>query len=187
MGVPISDDGFVEAIEEGKIVKVSASYAKKEGLPILRKSKLAELQEGVKKSAPSYFKTKEYGRTDLGMVADNFRKPEWKEKQVLSELIENFHWAIRFTRKRKGLTRKQLAKLINEREEDLRLIENGFLPAGDFVLVNKIQNALGINLRKDKKDFNKSAYEMMKGFKGDSTHSKEELSGSDIEILGDEV
>ena len=39
MNFPESNENtFVEAIEEGKIVQVSESYAKREGLPILRKS-----------------------------------------------------------------------------------------------------------------------------------------------------
>ena len=150
------DQNIVEAIEEGKIVRVSESYAKREGLPILRKSRLTPSQErlvsqGAKKTIQKEFRDERSKR-----LLDYLRKPvDWKEKQVISELIPNFSWEIIRARRTKGLTRKHLGKLVGADEDSIKLLENGLLPNPDFILINKIQTALNLNLRKDKKDFSK--------------------------------
>ena len=71
------------------------------------------------------------------------------------------------------------------------MVEAGFLPSNDFVLINKVQQALGINLRKDKKDFSKSANEMMKkndnSFSQNKPKEKNDFLGRDIELFDDEI
>ena len=76
---------------------------------------------------------------------------------MILELIPNFNWEIAKARRTKGLTRKHLGRLVNADEDSIKLLENGLLPSPDFILINKIQTALNLNLRKDKKDFNKEA------------------------------
>lgn len=148
---------IVEAIEDGKIVRVSESYARREGLPIIRKSKMIEMQERLMQQAPvSKDIEKERQKLMYSKTHSN-----WKDRQIVSELKENFHWYIRIARKNKGITRKQLSKLINESEESIKLLESGVLPSKDFVLINKIQEALGINIRRDGKDYTKSLGEMI--------------------------
>lgn len=188
---------LVEAIEEGRIVKVSELYAKREGLPIIRRPHMGQIDEHHTPLSPKVTPQLKIGERrhihDAPKVHDN-----WQKQQVVSELIENFHWRIRIERKRKGLSRKQLAKQINEPEANLMEIESGNLPRNDFVLINKIQQALNINLRKDKKNYSQSVQDLMqstrkplieqqreylrmKKTKGDS------ISGSEIEILEDEI
>ncbi len=150
------DQDIVEAIEEGKIVRVSESYAKREGLPILRKSRLTPSQEKVISQETKKTIQKEFRDERSKRLLDYLRKPaDWKEKQVTSELVPNFSWEIARTRRAKGLTRKHLGKLIGADEDSIKLLENGLLPSPDFILINKIQTALNLNLRKDKKDFSK--------------------------------
>lgn len=187
------DDNLVEVIEDGHIVSVPEFYAKREGLPILRKPKVVRLQKKAINQAP--------GTPDH--IKDHKTRPfieylqrpkHWKEKQVTSELLDNFHWLIKIERKKKGLTRKQFAKLLNEPEENLKMIEAGFLPASDFILVNKIQKELGVNLRKDKKDFTRSVNEIIeqesipeKRVENDTPKKDSDFSGTDIEILEEEI
>ncbi len=132
----------VEAIEEGKIVKVSERYAKREGLPILRRPSTKVFSHPKKQEE------------EKRISFDDLRKPlNWRKSQVFSELTENFHWEISKKRRQIGLSRKQLASSINESENTKKLVENGILPKDDFKIINKLQERLNINLRKDKKDF----------------------------------
>ena len=56
-----SHENLVEAIEEGKIVKVSEKYAKREGLPILRKSRKEENEQyGSQRCIRKLFSWKRY-------------------------------------------------------------------------------------------------------------------------------
>jgi len=160
---------FVEAIEGGKIVRVSERYAKIEGLPILRKPRLEQ-------------KNRAQNEPPEKISFDDLRKP-LRPNQVTSELIDNFHWHILKKRRQLGLTRKKLAEKINESENTLKLIENGVIPNKDFIIINKIQSSLLINLRKDKKDFTQSPRSLLKE---EEQEPKTEISGEEIELIEDE-
>ena len=183
-------DKFVDAIEEGKIVKVSESYARKEGLMILRKH--LDLHEKLleKERNPNKDVIEENRR--VGM--EELRKPlHWKGNKILRELVENFHWEIVKARKAKGLSRKQLAEALGENDNVLRMIENGILPKDDFILLNKIQSFLGINLRKDRGSFGQTMRSLIdesrvetkerKGGEEKAEKRKDNLLGEDIEII----
>ena len=165
---------YVDAIEDGRIVKVSEDYAKREGLTILRK----RAEEVQNKPAQK----KDEGNKFL---FDDFRKPlRMKDNQVFSELVDNFHWILSKKRKDLGLSRKQVAQRVNVNENDLKMIENGVLPSNDFVLINKLMNFYEVNLRKDGKDFSRGvggvamSKESFKGF-GDITEKKSHEKASD--------
>ncbi len=169
------NEEFVEAIEEGKIVRVREQYAKLEGLPILRKHK-PTIEESVK-SREKMLRDKQET-----FSFDDFRKPlKTSKNQVLSELIDNFQWEVVKKRRAINLTRKQLAKEINEPESSIKLIENGLLPSSDFVIINKLQSRLKINLRKDQKDFSQSPRALLN--EDSSKETEEQLAGDEIEIL----
>lgn len=153
---------LVEAIEDGKIVRVSSDYAKREGLFVLRKVDQEPKKEVASK--PTYFdirsrrerqkKEEEEGKLRF----EDFRKPlNWRKHQVISELKDNFHWDLLEARKKRILSRKQVAQKVGVSENDIKLIESGLAPGNDFVLVNKLQEFYGINLRKDGQDFVKTA------------------------------
>lgn len=134
----------VEAIEEGKIVKVSEDYALKEGLPIIRKNLSKETER---------FKEREEAKEKI-FGADEFRKPlDWKERKEIRGLIDNFHWEILRRRRVMNLTRKQFAEAVGEKEETIRKLENGILSSQDYVLISKVQGFLGINIRRDSGNF----------------------------------
>jgi len=174
---------FVEAIEEGKIVKVPEEYARKEGLPILRKQNLTRLREPQTVEIKKRYEP----RSTIDLIEK--KSKDWKKNQVISELVDNFHWRIRVERRNKGVSRKQLAQLINEPEIAVKSLEYGVLPSNDFVLINKIQKALGINLRKDGKTFNPPMKEILQKSMDASkiTIEKNSIEGDDIEILDDEI
>lgn|SRR3989344_1702931 len=169
---------LVEALEEGKIVRVPESYAKIEGLAIIRRPIL---------KGRNSKKNEEEER----ITFEDLRKPlNWKKNQVVAELIENFHWQISRRRKELGLTRRQIARSINESENNLKLIENGILPRNDFVIVNKLQTFLNLNLRKDKQNFAQSPRSLIETKSSSEENQADikkdkspDLSGSDIEIV----
>jgi len=197
-----NEEEFVDAIETGKIVKVSEEYAKREGLLILRKQiKIPEKTSEQKKD--------DEVRTNKGFIGmEDLRKPLNSEKsELLSELIENFHWAIVQKRKAKGLSRKKVAEAIGEDELSVKMIENGVMPSDNFILINKLESLYGTTFRKNKPadsvqplrqiiDFNKA-----QGSGGSSgartprwarrfkTREKKEESAQEpeIEIIGEET
>jgi ribosome-binding protein aMBF1 (putative translation factor) len=137
---------MVDAIKDGKIVRVQKSYAKREGLLILGKPK------EIKEEVPNYSKSKPV--EEKRMLLDDYRRPlKWAQNQVVKELITNFNWEISKARRNRNWSRRQLADAINEKEDVVKMLENGILPKDDFVLINKIQDVLKINIRKDKTDF----------------------------------
>lgn len=169
-------ENFVEAIEDGKIVKVPENYAKREGLLIIRKAQ-----------NPEHKPAKKVNDQEERLSFDDFRKPlSWKTNQVFPELIENFHWEITKRRKYLNLTRKQLAEAIRERENTIKLIENGVLPKDDFIIINKIQSCLKINLRKDRQDISQPARKLLDEKKiGERLEKRKEseILGDDIELI----
>ncbi len=176
---------MVEAIDDGKIVRVSEEYAKREGLPILRRSNV-ENKETRAVNETDLVKRREFSGRGIfdssrvhnkGILAfEEYRRPlKRSESDVSNELIDNFHWEILKRRKEKEINRKQFAVDLGVSEEEVKIVENGRLPRNDFVLINKIQSYLGINLRKDGRDFIRPARE-----KVDNSLT---ASSSDIEII----
>jgi ribosome-binding protein aMBF1 (putative translation factor) len=137
---------FVEVIEDGRIVKVTEDYARREGLLILRR------QSQISDSPLTPKEKKDEGaRRSKGFIGmDDLRKPLRKDSEILKELVENFHWILVQRRKARALTRKKVAEAINESETNVKMIENGVLPMNNFVLVNKLEGYYGISLRKNK-------------------------------------
>ena len=139
---------MVDALEDGKIVRVSESYALREGLIVLRRQQDAE---------PPSASTIAARRVDDVKIApfETLRKPLPKHKNaVISSLVDNFHWIILEKRRSKHLTRKQFADALGASEHEIKLIENGVLPSDDYILISKAEKYLGVNLRKDGSSFN---------------------------------
>lgn len=171
------NDGFVDAIENGKIVRVTESYAKREGLFILRKHEQVNV-------APVKRNKDEEGRP----LFDDFRKPlRFKENDLGKDMADNFHWILLEKRKLKGITRKQLASLLGESENSIKLMENGVIPFGNYVLVNKLEKFYGISLRKGVVNYQESARKLVEDKKKtDIEKIKSEVSGEES-ISGDEI
>jgi len=150
------ESGMVEALEDGKIVKVSEEYARVERLPILRRiERKDKIEVPVSKDRRLLGEEKKIG-------FDELRKPlHYQKNKVIEDLVPNFQWEIMKARRAKNITRKKLAGAIGVNENSLKLIENGSLPADDFVLINKLQDYLGINLRKDKMNYSQSVRKIL--------------------------
>lgn len=186
------EEPYVEAIEDGKIVRVPERYAISEGLMIIKKASSIEIQESIQNLSLQKNKGRMEKETRRPIGDKIYSPTDWKEKQVISELVENFHWVIKTERRKRGMTKTQLAKLLNEPEESIQTLEFGRIPKNDFVLINKVQKLLGINLRKDGKDFDTSVKDMIqkqdskvqpsKKDHGEKHHSEQPVL-DDIEII----
>ncbi|MDP3881398.1 MAG: hypothetical protein Q8Q31_00785 [Nanoarchaeota archaeon] len=189
-----SNGQIVEAIDDGRIVRVPEKYALREGLPILRRKELSFLGTPEKQAVMKDINNKERSQLDR---MDALRRPLRVKNNVIASLSDNFHWHISSKRREFGWSRKQLAERINASEAEVKMIENGFLPKDDFILINKIEQVFGINLRKENVLGNKvfpsqnhnlrtkrKPLEKKESEENTSTEGKdvEELLGNDIEI-----
>jgi ribosome-binding protein aMBF1 (putative translation factor) len=141
---------IVEAIDDGKIVKVPEEYAIREGLMILRKKVISSAQPVAEKPLD---------RRPSGL--DAFRKPlKYKQNDVAGSLVEHFHWIVVQRRKEMGMTRKQVASAVQCSEHAVKMIENGILPAENYIIVNRIEKLFGIVLRKDGQNYQANMKEL---------------------------
>lgn len=179
------EPALVEAIEEGRIVKVPEDYAKREGLLILRRHSIG----AEKKQEPVMLK-KRLVKDEIFHGIDDFRKPlRIKEGEIRGELVENFHWQVSQRRRMRKLTRKQVAEAVGETEDNLKLIENGILPANNFVLINKLESYLGLTLRKNKASDASALLQKIAKAKSEEkkTEVKEPDKGNADELLGKDI
>ncbi|MAE49613.1 hypothetical protein CMI48_02175 [Candidatus Pacearchaeota archaeon] len=141
------DEGpMVEAIDAGKIVTVSEDHALREGLPILKHLAEQAVEPEVAQNglvAQDVEKDLLLRMTEMRQAADQASHPMKKE------LVPHWHWHISQARRRKGLTRKQFGQVAGVSEQQMKLLENGILPPNASMLVTKVQDGLGVRLRKD--------------------------------------
>lgn len=192
-----SSKGFVEAIRDGEIVRVPHSVAIEEDLFILRVLG-SEPAQTVQSNLPVQAR-KDKVESKSSVFSDwKIGKFGMKKNNVIQDLIPNFHWEIAKQRKSRNLTRSKLAEIIKASELEVKLLELGEVPADDFVLISRIEQFFGINLRKfgnvnaavNLADLQKrkEAHERearAKAFSnsGSAKSSNSDFSGSDIEIL----
>jgi|SRR3989344_3572438 len=186
------DMEYVEAIKDGEIIRIPESVAIIEDLFVLRKIANVSQHGSVSSVLQAPVKTKEPVRNSSIMYDWKHGKFGGKKNNVLNDLIPNFNWQISKNRKSHNLSRAKLAQLISASEEDVKMIELGELPADDFVLISRIENVFGINLRKhpasiaqvDIAELQKRSEETKKE-KSPSNLFKnsESFTGNDIEVL----
>lgn len=127
------EERLVDVLRGSSIVKMPEKEAREEGLLILTRPPVSSV------SAPTSAK---YTPPAKPVIQKNYR-----QQDVRSDLVPNFHWEIRRGRRLKGLSRVQLAMVLNVTEQDIAHIEQGHLPRNDFVVINALEKTLGIVLR----------------------------------------
>lgn len=89
--------------------------------------------------------------TTLRDVVDrNYKIRQPINIQPRADLIENFHWILMRSRRKKKLTQSDLAREISESVNAIKMAEQGILPEDDHKLLNKLEAFLGIRLSKNK-------------------------------------
>ena len=129
---------YVEAIENGKIVRVPEEYASSEGLMIIRRRQnglgFAGNVEAAKAITQPKFSIKRH-------------QPEYLKNDLLSELQPNFHWELQKQRRVRNLSRHQLAKLCGVSDGEVAALERGEV-LNNFIALSKLEAFYGISLRK---------------------------------------
>ncbi len=145
---------YVEAIRDGEIIRVPESVALEEDLFILRKLG-GEPQKQQQQQLNNFMTPAAKKEAAVSARGGASLFSEWKlgkfgakKNNVIQDLVPNFHWQISSNRKQKNLTRHKLAEMIRASENDVKMLELGELPADDFVLISRIEQLFGINLRK---------------------------------------
>src|SRR3989344_2568489 len=82
------------------------------------------------------------------IVEKNLKFKKSEQKKPREDLIDNFHWVIMMARRKKHMTREQLAEAISESPVIIEMVEKGMLPEDDYRIVNKLESYLDIKLRK---------------------------------------
>ncbi len=149
------------AVSEKGIVKICRKCSFEENIPIIK-----YLKEKPEKRPTVYERLSRLSRVEIKSKKDKSNKQNEELKKIADEnfsknvldenpfdMVDNFHWIIMRARRARKLTQKQFAKAIEESEEAIKMAEKGVLLKNDFVLVNKIENYLGIRIK------NKSARE----------------------------
>ena len=139
---------LVDAIEDGRIVRVTEEYAKREGLMVIRRPEQSAL-DSPQAQQQMKLTPRLRGERKAYFDIDKYRRPQHDKNDIIASLVNNFHWIIGSRRKQLNLSRKQLAEAINSSQEDLKMIENGILPQSDYVLINKLETYLKLSLRKE--------------------------------------
>jgi len=165
------------AVSEKGIVRICRKCSFEERIPVMKYTKEEfEKRPTVHErlSQLSGIKKEDKPKKDLELekvANENFKK------QILEEnpfgMVDNFHWIVMRARRAKKLTQKQFAEAIEESEEAIKMAEKGVLPKDDFVLVNKIENYLGIRI-KDESARERSFDEEVNQVKEEFVHNVEE-------------
>ena len=108
---------------------------------------------------------------------DRFVKNTLKKRE---DLVDNFNWVIMRARRFKKITTNQLAQEINEPERVIKMAEQGVLPEGDYVLVQKLEKTLGIRILKPEVAIELDRQRKQLGF---DNYSSKNLTLSDLQRM----
>ena len=130
-------------VENIPIIKKPGTNQLKESEQIInvydRMKRLSGIED--KKEDETFF------REDKLNELDNNPELEMPEVEKLN-LLENFHWGIMKSRRRKGLTQQQLAESLGESETSIQMVEKGKLPENAEILIKKLEQLFQIKLKK---------------------------------------
>jgi len=164
---------LIDAIHENEITKICEECAITEDIPIIRKPSSFQLK--TSKKPPTVYerlskisgisnvtaKQKQESKVqeimkkittsnspDLNQLSIKQRQELAKKANQPLNLIDNFHWHIQMTRRKKKITQSQLAQILAEPEEAIKMIESGKLPDDANKIIRKIEQYFKINLEK---------------------------------------
>ena len=102
-------------------------------------------EDSLKRYKYNREKIREENATLKSVIDSRYEK---NKQQQRTDLVPNFHWIIMRARRLKKLTQKQLADNIGEPENMITSAESGTILANSDSLVGKLENYLGIKIRK---------------------------------------
>jgi ribosome-binding protein aMBF1 (putative translation factor) len=145
-----------DVISRTGVSKICEDCYNKEHFPVLKQNEPAKPEKsmstyerlsGVKSRKGIGRKFTEQDRSLKSIVDDNYRK-NLSNFKTRDDLVDNFHWVMMRVRRSKHLTQAQLAEAIGESELSIRMAEEGLLGEDSDDLIQKIEDALDVQLRK---------------------------------------
>jgi len=138
-------------------VKICEKCSLMAGIPIIKRPNLDQLKAsekptGVRERLLLMNKLKIPEKKEIGVfeelnkleVMPELEKPE----NIKFKFVDNFHWEIQTSRRRKGLSLFQLAEKLGESEAAIKLLEKGIVPENGIELIKKIEQFFGLKLVK---------------------------------------
>lgn len=156
----VSDEKAIlfDAISGKGIVNVCRRCSIVEEIPIIRTPKQEDenkprqhLDAGRNPYVPYSRVPKQEDVTLRNIVERNFKQNLKEDFSLKNSLIMNFHWVIMRARRARKMTQEQLAKALREPEIAIKTLEIGYVPEKSLLLIKKIEQYLGIRLRKPEK------------------------------------
>ncbi|MEK6875705.1 MAG: helix-turn-helix domain-containing protein [Nanoarchaeota archaeon] len=166
-----------DAVSPEGIVKICGGCSFNEDWPLVKKPTEIQLQEAERKTSVrerlsraagirpdkriEEIKSSELRGQDISLrqiIDKNYRKSLPIENIPRRGLVHNFHWMIMGARRKKHISQKQFAEAIGESDSAILMAEQGRLPEHDNLLITKIENFLGINLRNDFQEKSVNSY-----------------------------
>jgi len=138
-----------------ELVKICEKCSIIASVPIIKRPSAEQLKDSER---PYGVKTRLMNLAGLGVEQKKSKsaleelreiesRPELEKPESMSfKLVDNYHWLIQTTRRRKGFTAKQLAEAIFESEAAVNMLENKSVPRNSLQLIRKIEQILNLNL-----------------------------------------
>lgn len=111
---------------------------------------------------------------------DKFVKNPLKKRD---DLVDNFNWIIMRARRAKKITTNQLAEEMHEPERVIKMAEQGVLPEGDYVIAQKFEKTLGVQILKPEIRHELERQRQQLGF---DNYSSKNLTLSDLQRMKQE-
>jgi ribosome-binding protein aMBF1 (putative translation factor) len=148
--------------------------------PEKHKGRVREREEALKRQNQN--------KTLKDIVDENFAKKISIDSKPRTDLIENFHWAIKMARRAKKISQRQLAEDIGESETAIKMAEEGHIVSTSDTLVKKLENYFKIKLFKEGfglslEDLNKQ--KLKEDFEKDAKFNEETTNALTISDLQD--
>ena len=146
-------DRLFEAITEDGVKNSCRRCLRMNNYPIIQKATVEQIKAehrfyGNKESQNNREKKVDPETEALDEELEDIILTKVKKKDY-SDLVDNFHWTIQQGRRMKKLSPKQLSELIAEPEILISMAEKGELPEGYEKFISKLEQFLGVQLRKN--------------------------------------
>jgi ribosome-binding protein aMBF1 (putative translation factor) len=146
-----------DGIYQAKISKVCKDCAVKEGIPVLKKPSVEQLDVADKRYSvrermermAGHLSPSELSKDQLVAHRNLNKLRVLPKKQGNDKLHDDYYWRVIIARRREKLSISQLSQKSGVSEEIIYSIEKGQLPANFEDAILRLENSLGIELMKD--------------------------------------
>ncbi|MFA4960914.1 MAG: hypothetical protein WC548_04600 [Candidatus Pacearchaeota archaeon] len=146
-----------KGISEDGVVMICEFCAEREGMPIIKKPTMKQLEDADKRYSVRERMERMSGRREItdispdqSIVQRNLSKLRMPEKrQSNEEVVYDYNWVIKIERRRRKMTTSQLAHGVGVSADVINQIEQGKLPKNFKEIFLKIESFLGVKLLKN--------------------------------------